>query len=149
MELGWRYKGGPSPSPRCLLSIYQHTTSYLQLNFSTSQCISWGWPQHTALLCTYKAPVNVEWMKDTYWVFQFLIALWQTLPNLMVKQLPFYYSQGLCGPGNQISQSRDGLSCTMIWEQLMGRVDSNAELGWDHWPEHWHTASPLHVVLAS
>lgn len=35
-----------------------------------------------------------------------------------------------------------GLSCFLIWEDLVGWVDSRAELRRDHWPENWHKASP-------
>lgn len=82
-----------------------------------------------------------EWMNDTYWVFQLLCSV--TNHSKLSGQTTILLCPGTLWVRKSDRPQQDGLSCFLIWEDLVSWVvDSKAELRWDHWPEDWHMASP-------
>lgn len=132
-------QGRAFPNPWPLLNIYQHTTSYLQLYFSPACALLGAF--HSTL--HYFAHKNPQWMLSGWMIpieyFSYLLLYdkpfqtqwWNTHHFIMLRD----------SVGQEI-RPEQGLSCIVIWEHLMGWVDSKAELSWDPWPEDWHTASP-------
>lgn len=137
-------QGRAFPQPWCSLNIYQHTTSYLQLYFSLACALLEA--LHSTL--HYFAHKRHQWMLRGWMIpieyFSYLLLCdkpfqtqwWNTHHFIMLRD----------SVGQEI-RPEQGLSCIVTWEHLMDRVDSKAELTWDHWPEDWHTATPCDFCM--